>query len=59
MEKKLRKAKQVQKAKRIEMSKGVNPLSLENFWLNKPKFEEAERVFYEAKYVSAYYVTSL
>jgi len=28
----------------------VNPLSLDSFWFNKRKFEEAERIFYEAKY---------
>lgn len=31
----------------------VNPLSLENFWISRRKFEEAERIFYEAKYGGA------
>lgn len=34
----------------LEAVKMVNPLSLEPIWLNKRKFEEAERIFYEAKY---------
>lgn len=28
----------------------VNPLSLENFWISRRKFEDAERIFYEAKH---------
>ena len=28
----------------------TNPLGLENFWLNKSKYEEAECIFYEKKY---------
>jgi len=31
----------------------VNPLSLEQFWISRRKFEEAERIFYEAKYGGA------
>lgn len=39
----------------------VNPLSLDSFWFNKRKFEEAERIFYEAKYggVSVLFLTSI
>jgi len=28
----------------------VHPLSLDNFWISRSKFDDAERIFYEAKY---------